>query len=85
MAKEMNDLSLSQLAAELHVSVSTCWRWSLKGVRGVKLQTHLVGGRRRVHREDLAAFLAALDGGSQPPATDGRHRDLEDELDAAGL
>ena len=38
---------------------STLHRWCLRGVRGVKLVTVLVGGRRYVAKKDLAAFIEA--------------------------
>src|SRR3954451_16053781 len=56
-------LWLSQAAQELDVSVSTLYRWRLQGVRGHKLPTILIGGRRAVLRADLDEFLARL---SQP-------------------
>lgn len=46
------------------VAVSTVWRWTLKGVRGVRLRTVHLGGRRYVLRSDLDAFLAAINGGA---------------------
>ena len=38
------------------VAYSTLWRWTLKGVRGVKLQTLKVGRKRYVTAEALSAF-----------------------------
>lgn len=40
--------------------VSTLHRWRLKGVRGVKLETCLVGGRRYTSLEAMARFFAAI-------------------------
>ena len=40
-------------------NVSTLWRWRTAGVRGVKLETILCGGRRMTSREALARFFAA--------------------------
>ena len=40
-------------------NVTTVWRWRNRGVRGVKLETGLFGGRRMTSREALARFFAA--------------------------
>jgi len=56
-------LSLSTAARELPgvtgrgVSVSTIWRWSLRGIHGVRLETILVGGIRMTSREALQRFF----------------------------
>jgi len=49
--------SLNQVARELQVHVSSIWRWALKGVRGRRLRTIMIGGRRYVERGDLERFL----------------------------
>jgi hypothetical protein len=36
--------------------ISTVWRWIQRGVRGVKLETYLIGGRRFTSREALERF-----------------------------
>lgn len=41
-------------------TISTIFRWMQRGVRGVRLRGTLIGGRRYVKRDDLDAFLAAL-------------------------
>ncbi|MEX1229639.1 MAG: DUF1580 domain-containing protein [Planctomycetaceae bacterium] len=41
-------------------NISTCWRWATHGVRGVKLKTVIIGGRRFVTMQSLEDFLAAL-------------------------
>lgn len=40
-------------------SLSTCWRWALRGVRGVKLATIVRGGRRFVSRTAIREFITA--------------------------
>lgn len=56
-------LSMSETARACGgVAVSTVWRWTLKGVRGVRLRSVHLGGRRFVLRSDLEAFLAAVNG-----------------------
>lgn len=41
------------------VALSTLWRWCRIGVRGVKLETLVVGGRRLTTPHMLAQFIAA--------------------------
>ncbi len=57
-------MSLSQACAFLpgRPHVSTLARWRLRGVRGHKLQTTLVGGRRYITQQQLVDFLAAING-----------------------
>ncbi|MDQ3702195.1 MAG: helix-turn-helix domain-containing protein [Chloroflexota bacterium] len=50
--------SMSQAAKLLGVHVATVWRWTLHGVRGRRLRTVSVGGRRYVLDDDLTAFLS---------------------------
>jgi Protein of unknown function (DUF1580) len=38
---------------------STISRWASRGIRGVRLETCLVGGRRYTSREALQRFIAA--------------------------
>lgn len=86
-------LSLSQAAKTLpgRPHVSTLHRWRLNGVRGVKLQTCLVGGRRYTKPEWLADFIDATSqaGGAQSPRTNRQRsaaiRRAEKELDKAGI
>jgi len=46
-------------------NVSTLWRWATKGVRGQKLFTTIVGGRRMVTLESLERFLLRLNAGNE--------------------
>ena len=39
--------------------VSTFWRWSQKGVRGIVLETLVIGGQRFTSREALERFIRA--------------------------
>ena len=41
-------------------SSATLWRWILHGVKGVRLSTLLVGGRRYVTEQMVRDFLAEL-------------------------
>jgi hypothetical protein len=54
---ESERLALPQVAKLLKVHVATVWRWVLTGVRGKKLSTMMIGGRRYVLRADLETFL----------------------------
>jgi len=56
-----NRLTLGQLAQQLGVHPATTGRWAREGVRGRRLHTTLIGGRRFVLIEDLEDFLAAPD------------------------
>ena len=62
-------LSLPQAAAEIkprRKHVSTLHRWRLKGVRGIKLETVMVGGHRCTSAQAIERFhqrvTAAADG-----------------------
>ena len=54
---------------------STIFRWGTRGVRGVLLETCLVGGRRYTSREALQRFIqattAAAAGGTHGSTTGG--------------
>lgn len=49
-------LSMREAASYLDVHICTLWRWALHGVRGRRLRTFLLGGRRYVVLADLEAF-----------------------------
>ena len=72
------------------VSLATCWRWMLKGHRGVKLESLLVGGVRYTSVEAFKRFLAQLNGGAKDHCerqADRAHatRRVEHALDAEGF
>ena len=50
-------LTLPQAAKRLGVNPSTCWRWVLNGVRGVRLETFSVGVKRFTTIESLERFI----------------------------
>lgn len=39
--------------------LSSVWRWSLNGVRGIKLETFVVGCQRFTTKEAIARFISA--------------------------
>lgn len=49
------------------VHLNTLRRWATSGVRGIKLRTNRVGGRRWTTRRWVEEFLAALNPNSPPP------------------
>ncbi len=55
-------LSLAEAAALIpgNPAPSTVARWAIHGVRGVRLESFVVGGKRRTSREAIDRFLAAL-------------------------
>lgn len=78
---------MGEAARLLDVHVSTLWRWRLRGVRGHKLRTVVIGGTRYVLEEDLKAFLHALNQGEQPREDDRAERAAAADaaLDALGV
>ena len=84
---------LPSRSGALGVNVSTVWRWSLRGIRGVRLETVLVGGIRMTSREALQRFFSAATAaanGETPSAQTCKQRqraidEAEAELSAAGI
>lgn len=62
----MVNLTLSEAVEKIppvngrNVHPATVWRWATSGVRGVRLRSRLVGGRRVTTEADIEAFLNAL-------------------------
>ena len=50
------------------ISLATLHRWRLNGVRGVKLETVLIGGLRYTSREAIVRFIAAQNADDTPAA-----------------
>jgi hypothetical protein len=93
-------LPLGMAAAEVRritgmkTHISTVYRWTTVGCRGVRLEFLLVGARRFTSREAISRFLERLTAQAQgtaagtPPTTAARQRQLEridEELDQAGI
>jgi hypothetical protein len=88
---------LPRLRAGRPVHPSTLWRWALTGLRGVRLETAMVGGVRVTSEEALRRFFAAVGGASTMPdrgvapvtrrtsARDRHDEAVERRLDAEGL
>lgn len=86
-------LTLTQLSRREGKAVSTAWRWSLRGCRGVRLETFLHAGTRCTTGPAFERFIARINGdsplSSSAPATN-RQREAaiaaaEQELADAGV
>lgn len=62
--------SVNELARREGLHPATIWRWLLHGVRGHKLRSVRVGGRRFVLDDDWQAFCAALNADLSDATTD---------------
>lgn len=49
--------------------VATVWRWIQRGVRGVRLDTVLIGGKRFTSTEAIARFIGGTTAASDPTPT----------------
>ena len=86
-------LSFPQAADSLpdRPHLSTLHRWRMRGVRGVRLETVLVGGKRYTSTEALSRFFRATTAaaeGAPTPAAESRTdaiQQAEETLDAAGI
>jgi len=74
--------------------ISTIHRWRTRGIHGIRLRTHMIGGRRMVALSDLEAFLnavtAAADKGLAPTRRNSNRREekisrTERQLADAGI
>lgn len=50
------------------LGLATIQRWRLTGVRGVRLETALIGGMRYCSREAIARFISAQNAADAPAA-----------------
>ena len=70
---QANRLTLPKTARELAVSPATVARWATRGVRGVRLRTFVLGGRRfttpALIEEFMALSTAAASSGCDEAAT----------------
>lgn len=87
-------LTLAQAAATLprfsgkRIHVSTIYRWSSRGLRGVRLETLRVGGRMCTSEEALQRFFERLSDpapGQARPSLSEAARRAEEEADELGL
>jgi Protein of unknown function (DUF1580) len=70
------------------IAVTTIYRWALRGCRGTRLQTAMIGGQRYTSHEALDRFVIAINRrpSSQisPIGRERQHR-VEAALDSEGL
>jgi hypothetical protein len=89
-------LTFAEFAASLpnRPNISTVHRWRLRGCRGVKLESIMLGGTRFTSQEAGQRFFnkitAVADGTAQPEARTSTQREraisrAEAELEAAGI
>lgn len=86
-------ISVAKLARREKKSPVTVWRWTTRGVRGVKLETYCVGNRRYTTEEAWGRFVertTAAANGEPIPARTVRERSraidcAERELEAEGV
>jgi hypothetical protein len=77
-----------RLREDRPVSPSTLWRWGVRGVKGVRLETIKVGGVTATSVEALERFFATLNGQQPEPETDRgcpSHEAVEQELSSRGI
>ncbi len=70
--------------------IATLWRWWARGIRSVKLETWLIGGRRVTTEVAINEFLDRLSAGQSTaaPSLNYRHREIaaaQTRLAAAGI
>ena len=49
---------------------ATIWRWWQKGIKGIKLETYLCGGRRFTSKEAIERFIRGTTAARNGPSTD---------------
>jgi hypothetical protein len=64
-------LSAGTHRLETRPSAASLWRWALKGLRGTKLETVLIGGRRYTSDAAFDRFVRSINeaGAALPPPT----------------
>ena len=60
--------------------ISTVWRWMNRGVRGRRLRSTLIGGRRYIPREAIREFLTAPSDWDRVAEIDHAESDVRREL-----
>ncbi len=80
--RDLPSWSKEHLGKRIHPS--TFQRWRLRGVRGVKLASILVGGERYSSEEELQSFVAATTAAAdgQPVESYAAHDGRQDAADA---
>jgi hypothetical protein len=60
IGEQLQTLAEARVATPGKPDPSTLWRWAHRGVRGVRLETILIGGRRYTSAEAMARFIERL-------------------------
>lgn len=92
-SEELRSLSAAANTLPRRPHVSTLWRWAQRGIRGIRLETILIGGRRYTSDEALDRFFTAATAaasGATPPTRTSRQQaravaDAERELREDGI
>lgn len=74
-------------------SIRTIWRWMQRGIRGIQLESLVIGGRRYTSREALARFIGRTSevavSGPLPSKSNVRRlqrlHQVEEQLDQDGI
>ncbi|MCA9259302.1 MAG: helix-turn-helix domain-containing protein [Planctomycetales bacterium] len=75
-------LSVPEVARKLRRDKATVYGWVSSGVRGVRLRSILVGGRRFVMPEAVEEFVAQLSAALDQAAEDDEREDLTEAAEA---
>lgn len=79
-------LTVNQVAQHLNVHAATVYRWTFQGVRGKRLRSFLIGGRRSVALADLEHFLRPDDRAQLVSEDDSRRsRQARERLRSYGI
>jgi hypothetical protein len=85
-----NHITLAEAARLLPgcISPTTVWRWTRRGIVGIKLKSKSIGARTFVTKDDLEEFVRQVTAARAAKANDSlpdRTPETEAELKAAGL
>ena len=78
-------MSLAEVSQQLHVNISTVYRWAGSGVRGRRLPSMLIGGRRYCKIADLEIFLQATPSADTSVSDDHRNQAAQQQLASFGI
>ena len=70
--EELMSISEASRLLPNNPGAETIWCWRTKGIRGVRLETALVGGRRYVTRKAIEEFIQRLTEAAEQRSTDQR-------------
>jgi len=79
--ERLRPLNRASAVVPSHPHTSTIVRWALRGVRGHRLETVVIGGRRYTSVEAIERFISALS--NEPCQSEPLSRRREEEIDRA--